>query len=112
MTEPESVEEVFAEMKRRFDAPAAAGIDVTYRFVLSGRGGGTWSVVVRDGVCAVHSGEVDRPNLTVEMEAADYLEMVAGRLDPQVAFISERLRLRGDLSLATRMQSLFAAPNR
>jgi putative sterol carrier protein len=41
------------------------------------------------------------------MAAQDYLDMVAGKLNPQMAFMSGKLRISGDMGLALRFQGLF-----
>jgi putative sterol carrier protein len=41
------------------------------------------------------------------MAAQDYLDMVNGKLNPQMAFMTGKLRISGDMGLALRMQSLF-----
>ncbi len=110
MTEPRSAAEVFAEMPRRFNAAAASGLDVTYQFVLGGDDGGTWHVRVFDGKCEVLEGPAERASISVEMAVEDYIEMVMGRLSPQIAFVTDKLRIAGDMALATRMQELFPPP--
>ena len=48
------------------------------------------------------------PSITISMTAQDYVDMTTGKLNGQVAFMSGKLRIAGDMGLALRMQSLFA----
>jgi putative sterol carrier protein len=41
------------------------------------------------------------------MAAKDYLDMLAGKLNGQMAFMTGKLRIAGDLGLALKLQSLF-----
>jgi putative sterol carrier protein len=41
------------------------------------------------------------------MSAADYVELATGRLSAQMAFMTGRLRLAGDMSLAEKVQPLL-----
>jgi putative sterol carrier protein len=41
------------------------------------------------------------------MAAQDYLDMTTGKANPQMLFMSGKLRIAGDLGLAMRMQSVF-----
>jgi putative sterol carrier protein len=41
------------------------------------------------------------------MTAQDYLDMLSGKLNGQMAFMTGKLRIAGDMGLALRMQSLF-----
>lgn len=78
------------------------------QFTLTGEGGGTWSVVVRDGKAELQEGPTGSPQVTVEMSAADFREMLAGRLGPVAAYMSGRLRLQGDMGLAMRLQAYLS----
>jgi putative sterol carrier protein len=105
--EPMTVAEVFEMMPRRFNGEAATGIDATYQFELTGEGGGTYHVTVGDGSCAVGQGPTDNANITITMQASDYLDMINGRLNPQMAFMAGKLKIKGDMNLALKMQQLF-----
>ena len=39
--------------------------------------------------------------------AENWLKVVAGTLDPQLAFLTGRLKVRGDMGLAMRLRALF-----
>ena len=41
------------------------------------------------------------------MAASDYLDMVNGKLNPQMAFMSGKLKIAGDMGLAMKMQQIF-----
>jgi putative sterol carrier protein len=44
------------------------------------------------------------------MLARDYPHMILGKLNGQIAFMSAKLKLTGDLGLAMKMQTLFKRP--
>jgi len=100
--------EVFAAMPSRFNKDAAKGLNATYQFDLSGDNGGKWQVIIDNGTCAIKEGAAASPSITISMTAQDYVDMSNGKLNPQVAFMSGKLRIAGDMGLALRMQSLFA----
>jgi len=103
-----SVKEVFDAMPGRFNAAAAAGVNATYQFDLSGDGGGTYQVKIGGGACEVTQGAPNAaPNITITMAASDYLDMVSGKLNPQMAFMGGKLKIKGDMSLALKMQQIF-----
>ncbi len=105
--QPTTVAEVFNHMPDRFNAAAASGVDCTYQFDLTGDDGGTYNVKIADQKCDVKEGAADSPNITITMTAADYLDMVNGKLNPQMAFMGGKLKIKGDMSLALKMQQLF-----
>lgn len=92
--------------------PAAAeGIDAVYRFVLSGSGGGTFTIVIRNKTCRVVVGEVDRePDVIYEMAGSDWVKMSAGLVTGDEAVLLGRLRIKGDPILARRFNEFFAPP--
>ncbi len=105
---PTTPKEVFAAMPGRFNKDAAKGLNATYQFDLSGDNGGKWHVVFNDGTCTVKDGAAATPSITISMTAQDYVDMTTGKLNGQVAFMSGKLRIAGDMGLALRKQSLFA----
>ena len=105
---PTSAQQVFDMMPSRFNAAAASGVNATYQFDLTGDNGGTWQVNVANGTCQVSQGTPnDKPNITITMAASDYLDMITGKLNPQMAFMGGKLKIKGDMSLALKMQQIF-----
>jgi putative sterol carrier protein len=106
---PTNAKQAFEMMPTRFNKEAAKGLDAIYQFDLSGDGGGKWQVIIKDQTVQVKEGANPSPNITISMTAQDYLDMLSGKLNGQVAFMSGKLRIAGDMGLALRMQSLFQA---
>jgi putative sterol carrier protein len=100
-------EDLFARMPTSLDENAAKGLSATIQFNLSGDGGGAWYVTVKDGKATVTKGSVSSPNMTMAMTAEDYVDMNTGKLNPQVAFMSGKLKISGDMGLAMKLQTLF-----
>lgn len=105
---PSTPKDVFAAMPGRFQKEAAKGLNAVYQFDLSGEGGGKWHVIINNETCEVKEGPAASPSITISMAAQDYVDMTTGKLNGQVAFMSGKLRIAGDMGLALRMQSLFA----
>src|SRR5438309_2050203 len=104
---PTSAKQAFELMPSRFNKDAAKGLNAVYQFDLSGDGGGKWYVAIKDEKIDVKEGAHASPNITISMTAQDYVDMTTGKLNGQVAFMSGRLRIAGDMGLALRMQNLF-----
>jgi putative sterol carrier protein len=100
-------EDIFARMATSIDPVAAKGLSGTVQFNLSGEGGGSWYATVKDGSVVVTKGSVSSPNMTMKMDAQDYVDMNTGKLNPQVAFMTGKLKISGDMSLAMKMQALL-----
>lgn len=102
-----SVVEIKKHMPGRFNANASKGLKATYQFDLTGDGGETFHVDVNDGTCQVCDGAANGASITITMAASDYVDMINGKLNPQMAFMGGKLKIKGDMSLALKMQQLF-----
>ena len=102
-----TVKETFDAMAGRFRADKAAGVNATIQYDISGDQGGTWNAVIKDGTCTVTPGAAAAPSLTLSMSSQDWLDMVGGKLSGQMAFMSGKLKLKGDMGLAMKIGGLF-----
>ncbi len=82
----------------------AAAIGAVYKFVLSGDGGGTWVMNLKDNP-GVTEGEGPAA-CTIKMAATDYVDMLEGRANGQQLFFSGKLKIEGDMGLAMKLQKL------
>ncbi len=100
----------------RLGGQAVDGVELVIEFALSGPGGGTWRLVVHDGSAqvravagetgegpAVEDGEV---TATVRATAEDFVRVVSGDLSGVDAFISQRLKIDGDLDATAQLAKL------
>lgn len=55
----------------------------------------------------VQPGKHAAPNITISMKESDYLDMINGKLNGQMAFMTGKLKIAGDMGLALKLQSLF-----
>jgi len=103
-----SCKQVFDSSESRFKKDAAKGLNAVYQFDLSGDGGGKWHIIINSDQCQAKEGAHPSPNITLSMTAQDYLDMMNGKLNGQMAFMTGKLRIAGDMGLALRLQSLFS----
>ena len=103
-----TVKETFDAMASRFQPSKATGVNSTIQYDITGDQGGTWNAVINDGTCAVAEGPAATPNLTLSMSSQDWLDMIGGKLNGQMAFMSGKLKLKGDMGLAMKVGSLFS----
>lgn len=105
-----AVREIFRLMPEQLNEDTARGMNSVIQFNLTGEDGGTWYAEIADGSCTVCEGTHPAPNMTMTMSAADYVDMITGKLNGQMAFMSGKLKINGDMGLAMKMQSLFKRP--
>lgn len=104
-----SVEEYLDTLEQRFVPSAAAGVDAVFQWELAGEGGDVFHAHVRDGHIEVKRGPHAQPTVALVMDAADYVRVVNGELDGTWAFTSGKGKVKGSLTAAMKMRSLFPA---
>ncbi|MEL6186510.1 MAG: SCP2 sterol-binding domain-containing protein [Myxococcota bacterium] len=93
--------------KLKSNPDLASSINATYVFDL-GDEGGMWSLDLTKPGGEVKEGAIDDPNLTVTMKADDFVKLVDGSLNAQMAFMSGKLKIKGDMPLALKLQSILS----
>jgi putative sterol carrier protein len=102
---------LFTGMTMRFQPERSGGFRSELQYVL-GRSVGdpaVWTVVVQDGRARAEHRPAREPALTVRLAVADMIRVAGGELDLGAALFDGRLRLEGDLALATRLGPMFGA---
>jgi putative sterol carrier protein len=95
------------QLVARFRPEASEGMSATYQLHLTGDDGGEWHLVVAERRCRLTAGRAAEPDVAITISVQDWEELTEGRLDPVSALFSGRIQIAGDLSLASRLQSLF-----
>ena len=103
-----SSKEFFDTLKDRFLPEAAKGVNAVVQYNLSGEGGGNWVAKIEDGqLVSVSEGNVQKPTLTVIMDAQNFVKMNNGEIDGRKAFLTRKLKVKGNIALAQKMQKFF-----
>jgi putative sterol carrier protein len=102
-----SCQEYFDNVPQRFLAEKAEGVDATFLFELTGDGGGTWTVTVKDKSVRVDARSVESPSVTYRINASDYIDLVNGDLSGVKAVLTRKLKVSGSIPLAKRMSDFL-----
>lgn len=103
-----TVAEFFDQVAASVDKSKVAGMNAVYQFNITEDGGGEWNVKIADGNVAVAAGTADSPSIVLTMKAGDFLDLIAGKLNGQTAFLTGKLKIQGDMTLAMKLQSVFS----
>lgn len=101
-----TVADIFGTMEARVRPEGVAGITANYGYVITGSGGGEWTVCVADGNVTVKVGLHD-PQVTTTISAKDWIAITLGKLDGMTAFTTGRLKVEGDMGLLTKATQFF-----
>lgn len=104
-----STKDLFNDLRGRLEANPAkiAGMKAVYQFDIGGPDPGKYSVTIADGKGIIVEGTHASPSITLSMDSNDFADLVSGKLDGTAAFMTGRLKLKGDIGLAMRLQSLL-----
>ena len=100
-----SVSEFFDGLSSRVDPSRTAGMNNTYVFDIAGAG--TWTVAVRDGSLEVTEGDSGGGDVTISSSAENFERIISGEQNPTTAYMTGKLKLKGDMGAAMKLQKLF-----
>ena len=70
-------------------------------------GGGTWTVIVKDGQVAAKPGAVPDPTVTYTIKAENYIKLTNGELNGAMAFMTRKLKVAGSITMAQKMNKFL-----
>jgi len=100
----QSAKEFFDTLESRVDPAKAQGVNASYLFDVTGAG--EWKVDVQDSGVKVTEGDSDA-GTTITIAEDDFNRLVAGELNPMTAFMTGKLKVKGDMGAAMKLQKLF-----
>lgn len=105
-----TTQEVFTQLQTRLQEKGAQ-LDNSrgvYQFNLTGNDAGNWYVRVAEDGLEVTAGDADSPGVTITMQADDFKALADGTLNPMSAFMSGKLSVTGDMTMALKLQTLMS----
>ena len=100
----DTVQDFFANLASRADPAKTAGMTNSYVFDIDGAG--QWMVDVDDGTVTVTEGGGDA-DVTISTSQETFEKIVAGEQNPTSAYMTGKLKLKGDMGAAMKLQKLF-----
>ena len=100
----ESVQEFFDGLAAGVDPSKTAGMTNSYLFDI--QGAGQWLVAVDDGTVTVTEGGGDA-DTTIQASEETMMAVVRGEQNPTTAYMTGKLKIKGDMGAAMKLQKLF-----
>jgi putative sterol carrier protein len=101
---PDSVREFFESLPSRVDPAKTAGMRNSYLFDVEGAG--RWKVDVDDGAVNVSEGG-DGADVTISGSEDTFERLASGDLNPTSAYMTGKIKVKGDMGAAMKLQKLF-----
>jgi len=96
--------EFFEGLEARVDPSKTAGMTNSYVFEIDGAG--TWKVDVDDGNVKVAEGGGDA-DATISASEDTFDQIASGDLNATTAYMTGKLKIKGDMGAAMKLQKLF-----
>lgn len=96
--------EFFESLPSRADPTKLAGVNNSYLFDIEGEG--QWHVQVADGAVTVTPGG-GHADATISTSSETFDRIVSGDQNATVAYMSGKLKVKGDIGAAMKLQKLF-----
>lgn len=100
-------QEVFDSMRGSFQANKAIGVHARYQWDLSGPQGGQWWIDVNDGSYKMGKGKIPNPSVTFIAKDEDWVAICHDQLSGMWAYLTGRLKVRGDQTVARKLGEIF-----
>jgi putative sterol carrier protein len=104
---------IFWQMPKQVNPEVAKEMTTSIRWCITGRpdaGTDVYQLEIDHGNVKTVKGESGDPNLTVTMDAVEFLRLASGNLDPMQAYFKGRIELAGDIIVAAKLAQMFKLP--
>jgi putative sterol carrier protein len=99
-----SAREFFETLETRVDQSKTAGMNNSYLFYIEGAG--KWTVSVEDGKVKVSEGGEDA-DAVISTSEETFEKIASGEQNPTSAYMTGKLKVKGDMGAAMKLQKLF-----
>ncbi|KAM3939370.1 hydroxysteroid dehydrogenase-like protein 2 [Leptodactylus fuscus] len=105
------VEETFRLIEKSINEEAVKSVQGVYQFVLAGSEESTWYMDLKN------KGEVGKgeppvkADVVMSMDSEDFVKMFTGKMKPTMAFMSGKLKIKGNMGLAMKLEALLGRMN-
>jgi putative sterol carrier protein len=99
-----TVQDFFEGLPGRVTPDRIEGMNNTYVFEIEGAG--VWTVAVADGAITVTEG-AGEADCTFSTSEENFEKIVAGEQNPTTAYMTGKLKIKGDMGAALKLQKLF-----
>lgn len=103
-------DQLIAKLQARFNPEAAATIFAVYQFDLDDVE--DYHLTIDHGTLDIRPGRHDTPDVTIASDTTTLMALVRKELNAMQALLSGRVKVKGDIGLASRLPKLFGKPRR
>lgn len=104
-----SLEEIWEQisLKTEEQSDVANGLNATYTFHIKDRSEKSFSLIFEDGKAEVKEGPIDDANCQLTMNELNFKRLLTGELNATSAFMTRRLKLKGNIGDALKLEQIL-----
>jgi putative sterol carrier protein len=107
------LDDIFRRMADHVDGDRARDVNAVLHWKIYDNPEGGYDhyeVVLEGGTCVVSETPSREPSITLKLKPGDFLKLVSGAASGPTMFMTGKLKLEGDVMLASRLTSMFRIP--
>uniref|UniRef100_A0A2A4JFS3 Hydroxysteroid dehydrogenase-like protein 2 n=1 Tax=Heliothis virescens TaxID=7102 RepID=A0A2A4JFS3_HELVI len=99
---------LFASISKVISSDLVQKTQAVYQFNVKGKEEGVWHIDLKNGDGQCGQGEPKNPpDATLTMDGQHFAEMFAGKLKPTTAFMMGKLKIKGDIQKAMKLEKMM-----
>ncbi|KAK9883254.1 hypothetical protein WA026_001442 [Henosepilachna vigintioctopunctata] len=101
---------LFKKIESSLSEEIVKNTGAVFQFVLTGKDEGKWYLNLKSGNGDCGRGEAsDKPDATLQMDSENFFNMFAGKLKPATAYMTGKLKIKGNLQKALKLEKLMGS---
>jgi putative sterol carrier protein len=101
------IKEMLEAMPSAFLPEKAGNTKALIQLDLTGEEGGQWVLDIANGQCQVRAEAASQRDVTVTMDANDFVSLYKNQLNPIQAFMAGRIKVSGNVGLVMQLLNWF-----
>lgn len=109
-----AVKEVFSEIDGvlKEDTSYVEDVNAIYQFDIKDEDPGVYQLVLKGEDSYTAEGEKETPDCTLQLAGDDFVKLANGELNGTQAFMTGKLKIKGNMGLALKLQSILGSFNK
>ncbi|XP_043105724.1 hydroxysteroid dehydrogenase-like protein 2 isoform X1 [Puntigrus tetrazona] len=102
------ISDLFNKIRGILSPDVVKTTQAVYRFDLTGEHAGVWYIDLKNDAGSAGSGEPPvNADVVMTLDSSDFIKMFGGTLKPTMAFMSGKLKIKGDMGLAIKLEKMM-----